>query len=177
MFGNMGVKKTAIDVRNPTHRVIEKASKLERLQEQLSEEEYSYYLKEAMKGVDREYDDADYIAHLIQEMVDENKEEKMLKFDGESVDETIWVSEAERLLQKYMATLIANADTSNIIDAMFDHIQDRIRSSELNEPNYSAPEEEKIQVKGTEFYKVLIETISTEHGNPGIADDLEELLD
>ena len=59
----MGVKKTAIDVRNPTHRVIEKASKLERLQEQLSEEEYSYYLKEAMKGVDREYDNEDYIAH------------------------------------------------------------------------------------------------------------------
>ena len=75
MFGNMTIKKTVIDVRNPTYRKIEKASKLERLQEQLSEEEYSYYLKEAMKGVDREYDDEDYLAHLIQEMVDENKED------------------------------------------------------------------------------------------------------
>jgi preprotein translocase subunit SecD len=176
MFGNMGVKKTTIDVRNPTHRVIEKASKLERLQEELSEEEYSYYLKEAMKGIDREHDDEDYLAHLIQEMVDENKEEKMVKFEGDSVDETIWVSEAERLVQRLPAGIL-QGDASDIIDAMFDHIQDRIRSSELNEPNYSAPEEEKIQVKGTEFYKVLIEAISTGHGNPGIADDLEELLD
>jgi ATP-dependent Lon protease len=75
MFGNMTVKKTVIDIRNTTYRKIEKASKLDRLQEELSEEEYSYYLKEAMKGIDREYDDEDYLANLIQEMVDENKED------------------------------------------------------------------------------------------------------
>ena len=71
----MTVKKTVIDVRNTTYRKIEKASKLDRLQEELSEEEYSYYLKEAMKGIDREHDDEDYLAYLIQEMADENKED------------------------------------------------------------------------------------------------------
>jgi hypothetical protein len=121
MFGNMGVKKTVIDVRNPTHRIIE-------------------------------------------------------KFEGDSVDETIWVSEAERLVQRLPAGIL-QGDASDIIDAMFDHIQDRIRSSERNEPNYSAPEEEKIQVKGTDFYRVLIEAINAGQGNPDYINQLEELLD
>ena len=117
----MTVKKTVIDIRNPTHKKIE-------------------------------------------------------KFDGDSAEERIWESEAGKLILRYNNKLRNNEDPSDICEDMYDHIQDRIRNSELEMIDYSVPEEEKAQVRHTDLYRVLTGAINAGHCNPNIADKLTELL-